>query len=140
MTNYLIKKESREIVGRDTPEFENWLTGKYGADGWERVPDPEPEPPTRAEIIAQIKAEAHRRIVSYCPEWKQRNLTARAAELALRLSQGATLTAEGRAEVAAGQVIWDHITAIRAASDALEAMEPLPDDVTAAELWPAVTG
>ncbi|WP_068315773.1 hypothetical protein [Polycladidibacter hongkongensis] len=124
------------IVGRATPEFENWLTGKYGADGWERVPDPEPEPPTRPEIITQIKAEAHRRIIAFCPEWRQRNLTARGTEFALKLSQGGTLTAAELAEVEAGQAIWDHITAIRNASDVIEAMEPLPDDITAAELWP----
>jgi hypothetical protein len=70
-------------------------------------------------MIQAIKAEAGRRIEALCPDWKQRNLTARAAELAL--AGTANLTDAEVAEIAAGQAVWDAIKAIRAASDQLEA-------------------
>lgn len=72
--------------------------------------------PTQA--IAAIKAEAARRITTICPDWKQRNLTARAAELAIKGQ--ANWTDEEAAEVAYGQAIWDAIKSIRSKSDQLE--------------------
>lgn len=71
-------------------------------------------------LKAQVKDEASRRILSILPDWKQRNLTARAAELAKILNDRAW-SADEAAEWAAGQIAWDSIKAVRAASNAIEA-------------------
>ena len=65
---------------------------------------------------AAVKAEAQRRILEAVPEWRQRNALA-----------------AGQAEAAAA---WAPINAIRAASDALEAMDPIPADYAADHHWP----
>ena len=83
---------------------------------------------------AGIKAEAYRRIVAVCPEWKQRNLTAQAAILAKKGE--ANWTQDEAAAWAAGEAIWTQIAAIRAASDDLEAMNPMPSDFTDERHWP----
>lgn len=86
-----------------------------------------------AEMVAAVKAEAQRRIISIIPEWKQRNLTARAAELAIK--GAVNWTAEEQAEYEAGQAVWDSIKAVRTKSDALEAMSPIPEDYTDDKYW-----
>ena len=86
---------------------------------------------------AQVKAEAYRRIIRIMPEWKQRNTTA--AGLALLLEHGADPAnwPSGKAdEVAAGVAVFTQIEAIRAASDAIEAMNPVPVDYTDDRHWP----
>lgn len=80
-----------------------------------------------------VKMEAQRRILVILPEWKQRNLTARAAELAM-IGQ-ANWTEEEQAEWDAGQALWNQIKAIRVASDALEAMVPIPHDYQDDAYW-----
>lgn len=82
----------------------------------------------------QVKAEAYRRIVLVCPEWKQRNLTAQAAILADTGRDN--WTAQDLADWNAGKLIWDAIDAIRAASDTLEATTPIPQDYTDDTHWP----
>lgn len=64
------------------------------------------------------KSEAQRRILAIAPEWKQRNLTARAAELVM--AGEANWTPEEAAEAAVIRQAWDGIKAIRLASDTLE--------------------
>ena len=86
------------------------------------------------QIRAGIKGEAYRRIVALCPEWKQRNLTAQAAILAKKGE--ANWTPEEAAAWAAGEAIWTQIAAIRAASDELEAMDPMPADFKDEQYWP----
>ena len=88
-------------------------------------------PPT--PTADQIKVEAARRILEVAPEWYQRNLTARAVELALKGVDN--WTAEEQAEVAEGQAIWDEIKGIRAASNALEVMDPRPSDFATNEAY-----
>ena len=84
-----------------------------------------------------IKAEALRRILAIAPDWKQRNLIAQAAEFAIKLAEGGTLTAAEQDKRAAGEAIWSQIKSIRAASDELEAMNPIPDDFASNEAhWP----
>lgn len=83
--------------------------------------------------IEKIKSEAQRRILHILPEWKQRNLTARAAELAIKGVQNWSL--EEQTEIAAGQALWDQIKAIRAKSNALEAMNPIPVDYADDKYW-----
>lgn len=86
-----------------------------------------------AEMVTAVKAEAQRRIISIIPEWKQRNLTARAAELAIK--GVSNWTPEEQAEYEAGQSVWDSIKAVRTKSDALESMSPIPEDYTDDKYW-----
>jgi hypothetical protein len=86
---------------------------------------------------ASVKAEASRRILARYPDWKQRNMTARGVELLnRRLVAGAWTEAE-TAEAGALQAAWDWITAMRVASNALEALAPIPADFTDDGRWPA---
>lgn len=86
---------------------------------------------TAAKVEA-VKAEAYRRIIALCPEWKQRNLTAQAAQLA---KKGEANWTQAEADAwAAGEALWTQIAAIRAASDTIEALDPIPDDFS--EYWP----
>jgi hypothetical protein len=95
------------------------------------IPEWVPPEPT----AEQIKDEAARRILEVAPEWYQRNLTARAAELAMKGADN--WTAEEQAEVDAGQAIWDQIKAIRTASDAIEASPPASvADLETDPRWP----
>jgi hypothetical protein len=87
----------------------------------------------RAAQIAEIKLEAGRRIVEICPEWKQRNLTAQATILAEKKREN--WTDEELAAWDAGALLWAQIATIRAASDALEAMDPIPEDFTDDSHW-----
>jgi hypothetical protein len=91
--------------------------------------------------IAEIKAEAQRRIFLIAPQWKQANLTARAAEMALG---GGPQDPSEAAEVAAGTAIWNRIKALRAASDEIETrlagltdvVDVVAFDVVDAPEWP----
>lgn len=104
------------------PEF----VGGEWVHGW----DIEDVPVTADDV----KAEAYRRIVAVVPEYRQRNLIARATEL---LRKGVdNWTADEQAEWDAGQAIWDQVKAIRAASDAIEAMDRIPQDYAADKHWP----
>ena len=83
-----------------------------------------------------VKDEAMRRILATVPEWKQRNLTARAAIMAKKVADGGTLTTSEATEWADGESIWNQVDAIRSASDALEATSPIPTNYTDASHWP----
>ena len=76
---------------------------------------PVSEPSTPEQRVAEINAEAQRRILAILPEWKQRNLTVRSVEL-LRIGPPNWSPAE-QAEADAIQAQWDRIKAIRDASD-----------------------
>lgn len=91
---------------------------------------------------AAVKTECGRRIYTPFPQWKQANLTARTAELVnKKVEFGAlALTPEETVEFAALQSIWDWIKAVRAASDALEAMDPIPLSYQSDQHWPADWG
>jgi len=83
---------------------------------------------------AQVKTEAGRRILAIAPEWKQRNLTAQAAVLA-KIGEANWTTAQA-AEWDAGDAIWATLQAIRTASDAIELLDPIPQDYATDEsLW-----
>lgn len=66
-------------------------------------------------ITGILQLEAGRRILLICPEWKQRNLIARAAMHAKKDN----LTAAEQSEWDAGLAIWDQIDAIRTLSNDL---------------------
>lgn len=82
-----------------------------------------------------VKAEAYRRIVAILPEWKQRNLTARAVELSMKVAGGSSLTIDEQAEWDAGSALWQRIKVIRAKSDEIEGMNPIPADYTNDSYW-----
>lgn len=79
--------------------------------------------PLAADLIARVKAEAGRRINDIAPEYVQRNLTARAAELALTYPGLGfdDLPEPEKTEAAAGRALWVQIKAIRAKSNEIEA-------------------
>lgn len=112
-----------------------------GQPEWESIdkslvddPAPVPKKPLPPATVKDVKEEAYKRIVAILPEWKQRNLTARAAELAAILAER-SWTNEERAEWGDGQAIWDQIKAIRAASNEIEAMDPIPVDFREDRYW-----
>ena len=88
---------------------------------WIDDPDyvaPDPEALLRESLIKIIKTEAYERIIQIIPEWKQRNLTAQAAQLAEK--GRVNWTAEELAAWDAGVLIWDQVSVIRSKSDSLE--------------------
>lgn len=95
----------------------------------------------RKELIVLVKAEAGRRILDIAPSWRQANLTARAADLALLYpgTKGAELPEPERTEYLAGQAVWAAIMAIRDASGEIEAAVLVADDPRSVDLsagWP----
>lgn len=81
---------------------------KTGAVTVQDDPSWTPPPITAGDV----KAEARRRILAIAPEWRQLN--------AIRENETA---------------IFESIDAIRAASDTIEAMDPIPSDYTADKYW-----
>lgn len=93
-------------------------------------------PPATEE---DIKVEAQRRIVAFCPEWKQRNMMMEKIDL-LDKKRSSPLTFT-QAEQDRLDLINDaiaHINAIRSASDTLEGT--LPTDYTDDTHWPGPPG
>jgi hypothetical protein len=110
--------------------------------------DPKTEPPTRDAIEARmaelaaaarvgaVKAEARRRILARFPEWRQANMTARGVELLnIRVVAG-SWTAPQAQEAGELGAAWDWIKAVRAASNAIEALAPIPADFASDTRWP----
>jgi hypothetical protein len=95
------------------------------------VPDwTSPQPIPTADMVKQ---EAGRRILAIAPDYRQRNMLARTAQL-LRIGE-ANLTQSQRDEVLAIERVWETIQMIRARSDAIEAMQPIPPDYTDDKYW-----
>lgn len=113
-------------------DFADWPeAGAEVGPGW--TWDGEVFAPPAVEPAA-VKAEAARRILSIAPEWRQRNATARGVELVnIRIQR--EWTAEEQAEADALNGMWAAIKAIRTASDAIEAMDPIPADFADDEYW-----
>lgn len=84
-----------------------------------------------------VKNEARRRILTRYPEWKQTNMVARGLELQDIWRQSGAWTAEEQAEANALAVAWGWIKAVRAASDLLELLSPIPSDFNNDTRWPA---
>ena len=76
----------------------------------------------RKGLVSRIKMEAGLKILDFCPQYKQANLTARAAELSLTFPtlKGEELPEPYKSEWAAGNAVWAHIKALRAYSNGLE--------------------
>ena len=119
--------------------------GDFATLRWQ---DPDRDQPTLDAVLAKqaeleaearidaVKAEARRRITQRFPDWKQANMTARGVELTFKLAQGQSLDAQEAAEVAALQAALAWIKAVRAASDAIEALAPMPADFASDTYWP----
>lgn len=122
---------------RDTERLvqaEPTLVGGRWVRGWTVVPLTADElAQRRAAMVEGVKQEAGRRILAIAPEWKQRNMLARSAQF-LRIGE-ANLTQEQRDEVLAIELIWETIQMIRAKSDLIEAMDPIPPDYTDDKYW-----
>ena len=108
---------------------------------WVDNPDFVPFDP-KAVLVTHIKEEAGIRILAIVPEWKQRNLTARAAMFAKQVADGTPLTTEQEAEWVAGVAMWTKVDAIRTKSDVLEESTVLMTseevnefDVSLDEVW-----
>lgn len=122
----------RYFVDADGNYFEA-TNDRPARDGERAVAKRNPTEPTVS--VEQIKTEAMRRILALCPEWKQRNLLAQATILAKK--GAANWTTEEQAAWDAGEALWTQIAAIRAKSDAIEAMDPRPSNVRDDALWEA---
>jgi len=95
------------------------------------------------EQKAAVKAEAQRRIIALTGQRdllacmiKQSNANMRANELNDKRVSGETLTAEEETEATALRNLAGAIKAIRSASNAVELLDPIPLDYTAASYWP----
>lgn len=97
-------------------------------------------PVTRLPIEAQraaVKVECGRRIYTPFPQWKQANMTARAVELQEIRSEDGALSGALADELADLRAAWDWIKSVRLASDAIEALDPIPLNYTDDVHWPA---
>lgn len=97
-----------------------------------------PTTPTHAHRIAAIKAEARRRIIAIMNEDRQRNTLA--AGLEATMTHGAdpaNWPPELQQRQAEAMTAWAEIERLRARSDEIELMDPMPDDVTEDGLWEA---
>ncbi|MEQ8747360.1 hypothetical protein [Pyruvatibacter sp.] len=114
--------------------LENWNAVDFGALDWPAV-QAACEAHLHAAQVMAVKVEAGRRILARYPEWEQHNMLARAA----------ALTDVGRANWTAEQqqlsddlhARWAWVAAVRARSNEIEVMDPLPEDVRDDTLWPA---
>lgn len=81
-----------------------------------------------AVVAEQVKSAASRIILELLPDWQQRNFIARGAELIRKVQLGGALTQDELDEETAMQALWAKVKAIRAKSDELEALSPIPAD------------
>ena len=130
----LIQKQPQEAEGFiDIPESAVCGMVRDSETGEYSLPDP------IAPTVEQVKAETQRRILDFCPDWKQRNLTA----LSVRLNRKSlvvppVITPTEQDQLDFADAVFDHIDAIRTASDVLEGT--LPVDYTDDSHWPADPG
>ena len=90
-----------------------------------------------AVTAAMVKAEAARRIDAIMPDYQQRNALAMGLEATqLHGADPASWPTDLQTLNSAIQVKWATIKAIRAASNAIEAMEPIPADFGSDSYWP----
>ena len=103
----------------------------------EEIAAREAEEQAAAVTAIMVKAEAQRRIYARFPQWRQANLVARGVELQDVWRTVGSWTAGEQAEADALKAAWSWIRETRAASDALEAMVPIPADFADDRHWPA---
>lgn len=87
-----------------------------------------------------IKDEAGRRILAVADIHKQRNLLAQSAFLARQARVNGSLTPEETALEDSLLAVWQWIEAVRARSDELELVDPIPLDYQDDAQWPTPPG
>jgi hypothetical protein len=93
------------------------------------------ELPPLPVTVDDVKREAERRILAIIPAWRQRNLTEH--RLSLWIKGRDNWTPEELAAWEAGAALWSQVEVIRAASDVIEAMNPIPQDYRDDKYWTA---
>ena len=83
------------------------------------------------ELKSLVKVEAQRRILSKYPLWKQNNMLADK----LNIIQKEVKTQEDIDALAEIELGLEEIKYIRARSDAIELMDPIPSDYTIEDYW-----
>src|SRR5690606_20743639 len=90
-------------------------------------------PPTS---IMEVKAEARRRIIAIMDEDKQRNTLAAGMEATMQYgADPANWPPEMQVRQAAAMTAWAEIERLRARSNEIELMDPLPADIGDDALW-----
>lgn len=117
-----------------------WTDADLAAIGLERYDTPPLPPPEPA--AHDVKREAQRRIMALVGVAdmqscliKQLNATMRAIELTNKRASGFTLTEGEESEALALQALANSIKAIRAKSDVIEALAPIPADYADNSRW-----
>jgi hypothetical protein len=90
----------------------------------------------KVHVATSIKKLAGAKIVHMVPEWKQRNMIARAVQLVEK--KGSRTPAE-QSELDMHQAVWDKVAAIRLYSDSLEAQAIASEDPLSVDIesgWP----
>lgn len=89
-----------------------------------------------APTVALVKAEAERRILAIMPEYQQRNVMALALETIQQHGPDpAQWPSQLQAINTAAMAKWTQIKALRAKSDEIEGMSPIPADYKNDEYW-----
>jgi hypothetical protein len=98
------------------------------------------EPEDQVEVIVKpewVKKEAERRILNIMDRDKQRNVMAKGLQMVIEHGPDVSLwPPEEQARAAATLTVWVQIEAIRAASNLIEAMNPVPNDFRDDKYWP----
>lgn len=128
---YGISQAQSDLIKQDWVECQKKQDGTY-ADNYNLDGTPAPDDEPTAD---EVKAEANRRIVAICPEWKQRNYIATDLTFTKIIQTGGTLTAEQEAARSNMESVWTTIQGIRAKSDEIEAMSPIPQDFASDSYW-----
>ena len=128
---YGITENQNHLIKGDWVECQKLQDGTY-AEGYNLDGTPAPDPEPTAE---QVKAEAGRRILDVCPEWKQRNHIATDLTYAKIVQAGGSLTPEQEESRAAIEAVWVTVQTLRSKSDEIEAMSPIPQDFTNDSYW-----
>ncbi|WP_297105114.1 hypothetical protein [uncultured Devosia sp.] len=109
------------------------MIAEWEAEG-NAIPAYEPPPVSPAVV----KAECRRRILLIMSEDQQRNTLAAGQAATMQYgSDPANWPAPLQARQAAAMAAWAEIERLRARSNAIEVMEPIPPDITSDALWAA---
>ena len=126
-----IQANQDHLIQDDWVECQKKQDGTY-ADNYNLdgtiAPDDEP-------TVEEVKAEAGRRILDVCPEWKQRNHIATDLTYTKIIQAGGSLTSEQEEKRAAIESVWVAVQTLRFKSDEIEAMSPIPQDFTNDSYW-----
>lgn len=92
----------------------------------------------RLAKIAEVKAECNRRVIAIMPEHHQRNTLAAGLMAVTQYGQDlASWPADEKARHDAAMIKWAEIERLRARSDLIEAMRPIPADFADDGYWAA---